>query len=450
MSGSEPAADEDPHKITVSEQGITIEKLLAPDKFDTPAIVFTITSDRDSGAFVRITDPLPESIDPDDVGLHPEYDSEGWRRRGGDLQFEGRLDPGAQIETVYGLRVAEIDRPSSLLAEPTIDRLVDADDVDGEGEPDLDAEADEAAGDEGETEDLDPEPEGETEDPDPEPEGETEDPDPEPEEAAAAGGAAAGAAAADVPDTLDGEDSVAEALAAELQRGTVPPDTVETLNEHLDAELADHSEVKIDDFQSRLADLEAYTDALETILDRMGTDDDVTTALTEVRRDVEDVRSETESVSASVEDLQAELESTDAEVGSLNEEVGQLNGRVADLEDELLGIEDTLDTVAGVPEELDEFRASVEDDVESVRSDLQGEVDGVRGDVAEQVGELQSDVDERIEALESELDDHAETVRSDLTEELEALRAEVESLQDWRQTFVAAAAGGNTGTDDDE
>jgi len=366
MSGTE-SADEGSPSVTVEEAGVRVEKTLALELFDTPAIVFTVVSDREDDAYVSVTDPLPGRIDPNDVGLHPEYDSEGWRRRDGDLQFERRLTPGEQVETVYGLRGVSVDRPSALLAEPTVDEVVAAGDegtdttVD-EGDTghdtndgiglDLDRDAsDTSAPDDGDgtgADDVDPEPADETN----EDRATTLDLEP----ASSAGGAtesgsetAHGASVA-AGTGLDDAEGVAAALVAEFERGRVDEETHRALEEHLQPSLPRSVEARLDTIQARLSDLDAYTDALERVLDRMGGDDDV------IDR---------------VDSLHARLSDVEDETSTLREDVDARLEPLADLDDDLATLQENLETVredlATVRAELSEGTA---EEVERLRSDL--------------------------------------------------------------------------------
>jgi archaellum component FlaC len=370
MSGTE-SVDEGSPSVTVEEAGVRVEKTLALELFDTPAVVFTVVSDREDDAYVGVTDPLPEGIDPNDVGLHPEYDSEGWRRRDGDLQFERRLTPGEQVETVYGLRGVSVDRPSALLAEPTVDEVVaagdegtdttadegdtDRDTNDGIG-LDLDRDAsDTSAPDDGDgtgADDVDPEP---ADDETNEDGATTLDLEP----AASAGGAtesgsetAHGASVA-AGTGLDDAEGVAAALVAEFERGRVDEETHRALEEHLQPSLPRSVEARLDTVQARLSDLDAYTDALERVLDRTGGDDDVIDRVDSLHARLSDVEDETSTLREDVDGVDTRLEP------------------LADLDDDLATLQENLETVredlATVRAELSEGTA---EEVERLRSDL--------------------------------------------------------------------------------
>lgn len=341
MSGTE-SADEDSRAVTVEEDGVRIEKSLTLEEFDTPAVVFTVTSDRDGTTRLKITDPLPATVDPDDVGLHPEYDSEGWRRRGGDLQFEGRIDPTEHIETVYGLRVAGVDQPSVLLTTPEIDEVVDAtEDTTGDGGLDLDLDDGEVTVDDDGGVDLDV---GDA--------GTAADDTTDRSDAVRTVGAdtSAGTSVAGTVET----DTVAAALVDELERGRVDEETRAALNEHLQPGLPMSTETRLDRIQARLDDLEAYTDALERILDRVGDDDDVVSEL-------ESMRDRVAALEDRTDDLSDDVSFTETRLDSLTD----LDDDVAALRDDLAAVEDDVEVVReAVPDdldtEIDEIRAEIE------------------------------------------------------------------------------------------
>ncbi|PSQ60679.1 hypothetical protein BRD18_00385 [Halobacteriales archaeon SW_7_71_33] len=361
MSGTE-SADEGSPSVTVEEAGVRVEKTLALELFDTPAVVFTVVSDREDDAYVSVTDPLPEGIDPNDVGLHPEYDSEGWRRRDGDLQFERRLTPGEQVETVYGLRGVSVDRPSALLAEPTVDEVVAAD----EG---TDTTADEGDTDRDTNDGIGLDLDRDASDADAPDDGDRTGADDETnddrattldlESAASAGGAtgsesetAHGASVA-AGTGLDDAEGVAAALVAEFERGHVDEETHRALEEHLQPSLPQSVEARLDTIQARLSDLDAYTDALERVLDRTGDDDDVIDRVDSLHARLSDVEDETSVLREDVDGVDARLEP------------------LADLDDDLATLQENLETVredlATVRAELSEGTA---EEVERLRSDL--------------------------------------------------------------------------------
>lgn len=403
------ATDSTAPRVTVEGKGIAIEKTFAADEFDTPAIVLTIENGRSSPVSLRVVDPLPEELDQSDIGFHPEYAAEGWtRREDGDLQLDRELGAGESIKSVYGIRLSEVQDPASLLREPEIDEVVEIEEVDTEDPGNAAASAD----------DIDqaiPDPDDDV--------GATADAGAD--EAAAGSGAGAGGGADDdrprrsagetvdalSTPTTDGE-TVAEALAAELERGSVDEDTLATLNEHLSPRLAESSQVRLDDVQARLADLEAYTEALEGILDTVGTDEDITRTMGAVQEDLERVAAQADALREDLEATAEDLEATDEELDDLGEE----------LDAEVEGVRSEVDSVA----------------------DAVDDVDRRLDDLHDQLEELEADLDSSLAEVEGAVED----LRGDLEGSIEDLREDLDDLVEWRDSFVGAVGAG--GDDGDE
>lgn len=427
--------------MVVERDGVGVEKVLMVEKFDTQAVVFRVQCSRDRPAVVRVSDPLPAPLSPEDVALHPEYDSEGWGHEDGELRFERRLEPGERVETVYGLRVGEITDPEELLLEPTID-AVDAPDAGGHHDEDPTAErgagafADDGDDPGGVAVDLDdgPDPSGvETNGSGETDTTEADGGDPTTDDAVGGPGTSTGEADADAgedesdagpsgaataatDDSLDrpatagshtgpgvgdgpesgetpedpagdesaaspavgtdpeegvasddgptvepGDDAgetLAATLAAEFERGAVDPETAATLNEHLDATLAESTRVRIDDLSARVEEVSAYADAMESLLDRVGTDEDVADAIADLRGEVTELRAEVEADDgvddAAVEGLREEVEELAADV----EQLAELGETLADVEESVAELEawreQLASSIAGVSSVTDE------------------------------------------------------------------------------------------------
>jgi hypothetical protein len=140
-------------------------------------------------------------------------------------------------------------------------------------------------------------------------------------------------------------DGVAAALAAELAAGTVDDATRRALAEGLGVELDTSTRVRLDRLGARLNDVEAYADALETVLDRVGTDDDIVarierlsaeTAAVErtAREERTRVRGEVDGLAAGVEELAAEVARLRTDVETLDEWRRRLTGVFAVVDDD--------------------------------------------------------------------------------------------------------------------
>lgn len=107
--------------VTVTTDGISVEKRYEPDQFAVPAIEFTIRSELDSSATVTLVDHVPESFPMDSVGFHPDYENDNWTAfKDHRVQFERSFEPGETVVTVYGIRITESDDVDGFLAEPEL------------------------------------------------------------------------------------------------------------------------------------------------------------------------------------------------------------------------------------------------------------------------------------------------------------------------------------------
>jgi len=403
MSDSrQSGADSSAPRVTAESEGIAIEKTFAADEFDTPAIVLTIENGRSSPVSLRVIDPLPEELDQSDIGFHPEYAAEGWTRRDdGDLQIDRDLEAGESIKSVYGIRLSEVQDPARLLREPEIDEVVEIAEAEGT-----------SAGDPASANDIeDAIPDAESEEATADAADDATELGADEETAHAASTNArteSGAPGRDrtrrkagetvdslATPTTDGE-TLAEALAAELERGSVDDDTLQTLNEHLSPRLAESSQVRLDNVQARLADLEAYTEALEGILDTVGTDEDITRTIGAVQDDLEKVAAQADALRDELDDTIEGLEETDADVEELS------------------------------------------DDLEREIEDVQSEIESLSDDVDDRLDDLETDLEDSLEDVEAAMDE----VHSELSDDLEDLREDIDDLVEWRDDFVGAVGAG--------
>lgn len=407
--------------VVVSENGVTVEKSFEPADFSVPAIAYTVRSEREEPVSVRLVDDVPDDVDPDDVGFHPNHGAEYWGIEGEDIALERSLDPGEEFVTVYGVRGEDAAGVERFLTRPTIGSVTPADDagvggvVEGATEPDQDAslglDIPEAEIDSGTDEesgvDLDidlssPSTAAATDDStgdDPTPgdgagltigeaptDGDpADDADPTPDDGPVDLGPASDDDPADDADTVVGDDStaggvptvddgdsttddpadgvevdagpadggdtgsaedptagsggsaaidddsLATVLAAEIRDGAVPAEDLETLRAALGTSGGGSTAARVEHLQSRVADLEAYTEALEAFLDEEG------------------------GAAAVVDDLRTELATTNERLDALESEVAALRAAV-----------DGDEASAGLVARLN----GLEDDVEMLESGL--------------------------------------------------------------------------------
>lgn len=349
-------SEADPTEVSLvsTRDGVRVEKTFEPEDFPVPAIAFAITSERDEPVEVRITDGVPDPVDPQDIGFHPKYGAEFWSVADDQIVFERSFEPGEEYTTVYGLR-SETDGVEQYLTEPTIDR-VDPPVADAEDTVDL---ADPNGGDEG----SETAPSGSRNGPTGAGGGDESGPaGPEgpslPDDVGAGDedeeedGQGAGAA---TPTLAEGE--LAETLAAELRDGEVDEETVETLREALDVEGRRSVEARLDRVQSDVSDLRAYRDAMEEFIDENG----------DAQQLLERLEERTEELAENVATLRADADERGERLDELEEGLSSLDEEIESLASDVDSLEGTVDDVEG---DVDDLRA-VEAQLEDVRDDIE-------------------------------------------------------------------------------
>jgi len=342
---------------TADADGVSVTKRFEADEFPVPAIAFNIVSKRSDAVTLRLVDTVPDDVAVEDLGFHPEYGSEFWDIDDDRITFEKELEADSEYTTVYGIRATGIDDIELFLTEPAIESVEPPqDEVDVVGGGDhaagdvIPAESESAPGlaDREEDEDI------ETlnlKDPNGEKAPETAD----------------GEAAAD--DVVAAETGgVVAAMANEIRQNNVSAQDIKLLNRALDAVSEDNdaqsgvNTARLNRIQNDIADLRAYTDALEEFLAENGTGDELL-----------------EEFSERLDGFEAELDSFEAEISTATDEIDSLDSDVDSLAD---GLDDVEGSVDGIDGELD---------------DLAAEIEAVREEIDE--GEL----DERLSAVESDV-----------------------------------------------
>ncbi len=386
-------------EVRISSDGVTVVKRFEEDEFPVPAIAFEFASNRDESITVTLTDEVPEGVAVEDLGFHPEYGSEYWTIDNEQITFEKELDANAEYTTVYGIRATGTDDVEQFLTQPQIDEVdpplpegaegkLEEGETDGEGEDDLIPETDDdivkdvIAGD-GEVPGLEDEEEADDE------EIETLNlKDPNEPESTQTGSSTADGDDGDAPAVdLDGE-SIVGAIAEEIRQNNVSVDDMKLLTRAIE-KLSEREETtngsgdgvqdaRVDKLQKDIADLRAYTDALEEFLEENGTGDQL----------IQDFRDQLDEVNTSLDNVEAELAETTETVDDVREEV-------TDVSNEVEAISDEVDTVAG---EVDDVESSV-DDLEGSLAEVETAVDELEEEVTD------GDVSARLEEIEDELED---------------------------------------------
>lgn len=360
-------ADPTELSVVVRSDGVTVEKSYEPDDFPVPAIAFVIRSERDETVDVRLVDQVPEEAEPDDIGFHPKYGAEFWSVEGEMIAFERSFEAGEEYTTVYGLRASETEDLESYLTEPELEDVDpplpddEVDDSEESVEP-LDL-SDPGEGDDSSTDDIE-------------------------------------AALADVDDDSGGDvdtdastvsagggDIVAE-LAAAVRSGSVDDDDLETLRNALVEGSGDSVDARIEQLQTDIADLRAYTNALEEFLDEEG---EAQVVLDELRSSIDDLRGEVATVAGRAEENSQRIGGVDdqvAELGETVDDIGGLDDRIEDLVDQVADLEDDLGDVGDVEDSLETVEAQLEqaqDDIESLR-EMRDQLTSVFGEQMKNAG----------------------------------------------------------------
>jgi methyl-accepting chemotaxis protein len=371
--------------VTVDSEGVAVIKRYEEDEFPVPAIAFNFESGRGENVTVTLYDDVPEEVEVDDLGFHPEYGSEFWDVEEDEIRFERDLAAGEEYTTVYGIRATGTDNIDTFLTTPSLEvdpPAMDEADLAGD-DPVRDViagESDEVPGLENEEEDVDT-----LELNDPNQAGasaaaETEEGDREQETTAAS-------VEVDSEESVGvSGDSLVEGMANELRENDVSKEDVKLLRRafKLAAEGQGSVRAKVDKLQQDVSDVVAYTDALEEFIDENGTAEDI---------------AEFEERFAEVSD---NLDAVESRLDEQADEIEELGGTVASVQEDATGVDETVtdldDTVSEFEERIDEIVADIE---------------GLREQVST------SDVDEEIERIEED----------------------IEQLEDWREQLSSVIGG---------
>lgn len=307
--------------------GVTVTKEFDEDRFALPAIRYELSSTRTEPVRVRLVEDPPPSLEPEQFGFHSEYGSHDWRIDDGCLVFERRLDPGEDVTTIVGVR--EVEDTRQLL-----------DDVDDVVVTSADAPADpESTSDESVEEALD---EALNDD--------------------------AGHPAGPTREPTRFEDRGEEHEAEDDSGGTATAGIELSTDEPADGQ-TDSIDARIRHLQADVADLRAYTAALEEFLDEHGSatevvadfDDRLDTfqddlAALETRVEAND--DAISSVSADVDEVRESVDDNDAE---LDEVLTRLEAVETQLEDvgDLSTLADRLTSVEADVDEVNRWRESL-------------------------------------------------------------------------------------------
>ncbi|RRJ33529.1 hypothetical protein [Halocatena pleomorpha] len=379
--------------VIAEAAGVTVEKRFEPDEFPVPAIAFTISSKRDDPITLRMHDTLPDEVNSDHIGLHPEYGGEYWSVEENSAVFKRSFDPNEEYVTVYGLRHIYVDTADQFLVEPEIEILDPATDILGEnsGQHVREVIA-------GESDDVRS---------------------PEPNAGSTRGGTSVrpGGRSGEQPQpSAPTMDSIGEALAEEIRNGTIDDQALETLQENLTIEPRQPSrshrqrgggtkgdssmDARIRRLQADVGDLRAYTDALEGFLDENG----------EAQVMLSDFRQELDDLNPRVNSLETQT----------NEMSGELSNAIDDFSNDIGALSSDIDSLTTEIDSLNDYADSLSDDLSTLESDLES--------ISSDVSRLQSRV--------RRLDNSTAT-----EEDLEQIQSELDSLATFRQRMQSVFDG---------
>ncbi|MEF8913938.1 hypothetical protein, partial [Natronomonas sp.] len=210
-------------------------------------------------------------------------------------------------------------------------------------------------------------------------------------------------AAVDSDGAVEGAESgLAATLAAEIRNGEVDDDDLDVLQDALGAETVDNSVgARIEHLQSEIADLKAYSEALEEFIDENG----------DAQQVIEDIRADFEAATERLDDMEDRtseaVEIAESVDDRLEESLDESEARVEELLEEG---EERLDTLA------EDAEARLDETVETAEAQVDETVETAEAQVDETVEEAESQVDETVEEAESQVDELVEEAESQVDE----------------------------------
>lgn len=282
-------------EITAATDGVQLQKYVEETEFKYPSVVYELESTRDEAVSIRIVDRIPDDVDPGDVGFHPDYGRDHWSVEDRTLAFERELDAGDAYRTVFAVQPdASVDEkqlitdpdefavdPGNGESRPTSGPPVSADENESTaGGPVVPRISDGGTG------------RAETVAGDGDRTGATRETQVATDEARTTGG-----------ESAETEETLLDQFVAELQDSRVSEETLRAFHQEVVADQRSTSvDVRIERLQNDIADLRAYTDALEAFLDGKGSAKEV---IDRFESRVDRLDDDVESVEAAVDDHDA-------------------------------------------------------------------------------------------------------------------------------------------------
>lgn len=361
-----------PEPVTAEANAVSVTKSVDTDRFPVDAISYSIESEESMK--IRLTDTIPDSLPLDAVGFHPDFGEEHWETSpDGTLEYTRELSAGDSVETVFGIRESEVDF-EQLLSEPdvvtqpvsngthkegeTVDDVRDSSDDTPAPETSAGQTATTTTQAAGESASI-PEPSADSRPPT-----DTSGPDKTSIDTAAQllEQLENGEIEIDNKDALgsglstkaDADTPIIEQLITELNTGDIDESVKDDLRNELNDADSRSVEVRIKRLQSTVADLDAYTEALQAFLDENGTAQELLGSLDErletATTDITALEEQVETVEMTAEQTATELDDTTDRVDELEQRLG------SDLDD----VGEEIDQLHADISELQEFKQQVE------------------------------------------------------------------------------------------
>lgn len=313
-------------KQKAEESGVELEKYVEESAYHLPSVVYELRRQRSGPAVVRIEQRLPDGMSPEEIGFHKEKGREHWRVREDGLVFETNLEGESEYETIIALRPdasGGIEKLADASHELTVEQAAEAAQSASDGwftrgassETQEAPEAPDQAGSENTP---------------------TEGGDPHSPDGVPPSGA---------QETED-QRSVADRLVSELKKGVVPEEKREYLQQEIGVQAAKSSSVdaRISDLQSEIADLRAYTGALEEFLDENGSAQEV----------IDQFESRLASFKNELTAFESTLAKHDERLESMHESQQELESRIDSHSDQLHSVAEEMEDLSSDVDEIDE------------------------------------------------------------------------------------------------
>jgi uncharacterized small protein (DUF1192 family) len=313
------------HAGRVVTDGVTLRKRMDGSDADQPTVTYEIDSDRDDAVTVTIIETIPESLDPAAITFYGPDADDHWSVKGPKLVFENELAAGATRKTACRATGPHAGPITELSGDPDAVEVEPVGDTAATGLVSIRPPAGADGGRETEVS--------------------------EPPTAA---------------DERADADAMVEQVARELEAGRVSEEALDVLRREIGAPATPrHSvEARLKQLQTDVADVRAYTNALESFLDENGSASEVVDRL-DARLDR--LADAVDQLDDAVESHEAELASVREDVADLERLVGANTDDVSDLDNRVTGLRDEVDRLeAEQPADLDERVATIEDELDRV------------------------------------------------------------------------------------